>query len=80
MAKGFWFMPLSLVRLRTFRLSTCYLGANIDAGVNAGARVKVSLRDVTIVNGELKERELNTRRQTRRIDFWSSETRGELVS
>ena len=31
-----------------------YLGANIDAGVNAGAggRTKVSLRDVTIVRDE----------------------------
>ena len=39
-AEGFRFMPLSLVRLRTFRLS------NIEACVNVGARgrMEVSLR------------------------------------
>ena len=30
-------MPLSLVRLRTFRLSTWLVGCKIEAGVNAGA-------------------------------------------
>ena len=42
MAKGFQFMPLSLVRLRTFRLVRC----NIEGGVKAGARgrMEVSLR------------------------------------
>ena len=41
-AEGFWFMPLSLVRLRTFRL----VGCKIEAGVKAGARerMEVSLR------------------------------------
>ena len=35
-----------------------YLGANIDAGVNAGVRgwTKVSLRDVTIVWDEMSDR------------------------
>ena len=45
-AEGFRFMPLSLVRLRTFRLSTWVVGCKIEAGVNAGARerMEVSLR------------------------------------
>ena len=44
--EGFRFMPLSLVRLRTFRLSTWVSWSNIEAGVNVGARrrIKVSLR------------------------------------
>ena len=53
MAKGFRFMPLGLVRLRTFQLST-WVRCKLDAGVNAGARgrTKVSLRDVTIARDE----------------------------
>ena len=53
MAEGFRFMPLSLVRLGTFRLST-WVRCNIEAGVNAGARgwMEMSLRDVTIVRDE----------------------------
>ena len=38
MAEGFRFMPLGLVRLRTFRLSSRLLWCNINAGVQARAR------------------------------------------
>ena len=48
MVEGFRFMPLGLVRLRTFRLST-WVRCNLDAGSNACAhRAYMSLRDVTI--------------------------------
>ena len=79
-----------------------YNHINTEAGVNADVhrRMKVSLRDITIVQDETgdgvrvtsctgsaqrfvenwkKVRELNTRCQTRRIDFWSSQTLGELA-
>ena len=52
MTEGFRFMPLGLVRLRTFQLSawiTQLLRCNINAGVRARAGgADVSLRDVTI--------------------------------
>ncbi len=38
MAEGFCFMPLGLVRLRTFRLSDGLLRCNINTGVLARAR------------------------------------------
>ena len=48
MAEGFRFMPLGLVKLRTFRLSAWFRW-NINAGVHARAHgADVSLRDVTI--------------------------------
>ena len=47
MAEGFRFMPLGLVRLRTFRLRL--LRCNINTGVHERAcGANVSLRDVTI--------------------------------
>ena len=49
MAEGFRFMPLGLVKLRTFR-SQCmgYLGATLTQGLTRARGVNVSLRDVTI--------------------------------
>ena len=47
-----------------------------------GDRVRVTSRTGSALRfvGDLKNvRELNTRRQTRKIDFWSSQTRGELA-
>ena len=45
-AEGFWFVPLSLVRLRTFISAHGLVRGNIEAGVNAGAHglMEVSLR------------------------------------
>ena len=45
-AEGFRFMPLSLVKLRTFGSAHGLVRCNIEAGVNAGARerMEVSLR------------------------------------
>ena len=47
-----------------------------------GDRVRVTSRTgraLGFVENWKKVRELSTRRQTRRIDFWSSQTRGELA-
>ena len=49
MAEGFHFMPLGLVRLRTFCLSALVIWCNINTGVHARTDgADVSLRDVTI--------------------------------
>ena len=101
-AEGFRFMPLSLVRLRTFRLSAwvswvqpwcrwsrvsahradmslrCHNSQRRNKVTGCGWRHAPEARGGLCEN--LKEvRELGTRCQTRRIDFWSSETRGELA-
>ena len=47
MAKGFRFMPLGLIRLRTFQ-SMGYLGATLTQVLTCGRGADVSLRDVTI--------------------------------
>ena len=100
-AEGFRFLPLSLVRLRTFRLSAwvswvqpwwrCQrVGANrADMSLRChntprqnGWRVAgdVTHRKRAEVCGDLnKVRESKIRGQTRRIDFWSSQARGELA-
>ena len=53
MAGAFRFMPLDLVRLRTFSSAHGLVRCNIDAGVNACAcRADVSLRDVKIARDE----------------------------
>ena len=54
MAEGFRFMPLGLVRLRSFRLSAMgLLRCNINTGVRAcTGEANVSLRDVTIAQME----------------------------
>ena len=101
-AEGFQFMPLSLVRLRTFRLSHMdWLGVTLKqvlTRVRAGGWRCHS--DVIIVRDEMgwqgagdvthrkraevcvriwRKKECGTRRQTRRIDFWSSQAWGECA-
>ena len=50
-------MPLSLFRLRTFRLSAWLVGCNLDAGGNAGACTERTFHsDVTILRDKTGDR------------------------
>ena len=58
MAEGFRFMPLGLVRLRTFRFQCMsYLGATLTQVFMRAAGADVSLRDVTIAQMGNRARE-----------------------
>ena len=71
MAEGFRFMPLGLVRRRTFRQVHGLLRCNINTIIHAHARrAEVSLRDVTIAqmgNGGQQVRMMSLTWSARRI-------------